>query len=184
MKSVCENKIVKALQSESEEDPVHFLNIGRPRHRVHSEISAWGDETPGFFFKKSENTQRKLAPSHKYLLKTQNHSPVMVAKKPKIYVTTEPVQNNLPHPSIKLPMINGTKSPIYRYAQEEKTPENPKKPVSKKDASMKIVPIFTPRSIKTIKNPLQISSFFNNQILRSLSSTKKKNHYAEKLLFG
>ena len=181
MDNIKELDILHNLRRESEENYLNLTLNNKNSYRPGSDISAWNDSVREPKVIINEMKVSKGTPSQIYLNKPKL-SPILIKKTPRILMIPEDRMNfNSPH-ALKLPMIFGTKSPIYRYAIDEKLyperkAENKLRNEVKRESPIKIYNQFTPRSITNIKNAIQISSFLDNQILRSLSSTKKKILY-------
>ena len=176
--------IISMLQKESEESYSHPWHAGKAQQRSTSEISAWNDKT--FEIALSHNQHKikaKNTPSRNYFCKNKYPSPVAQPKPTKLILPIENPYYNPPESYLKLPMIRGTKSPMYRYAPFEnkytEKDEGKYKNDNKKESDCRASYQFSPRSIKSIKNPFQVTSLFNNEILRSLSSTKKNQYISD-----
>ena len=176
MSKSSENDIVFFLQKESEKN---YFNATKTQKWTHSEISAWNDFIPET---KITNSRKKdgLSPVRKRFYNYSTRSPSLVRKHAKVMIIAEKNENyDADEVSLKLPMIKGTKSPLYRYTlADDKICDMF---IKTKQGEIKKNVIYinntTPKSINSIKSPLQIVSLLNNEILRSLSSNKRKQYY-------
>ena len=158
MNTARELNIITMLQKESEETYFNAPHGVKAQLRSTSEISAWNDNTVEIPLSPHQyKIKTKNAPSQNYFLKIQSPSPVAPPKPAKLIFPVETFYYNYPQSPLKLPMIRGTKSPIYRYAPlEDKYIDKVEvkcKNDTKKESISKGHNQFTPRSIKSIKNP-------------------------------
>ncbi|OMJ83597.1 hypothetical protein SteCoe_15449 [Stentor coeruleus] len=172
--------LISILQNESDLSPVSTSKNLKKSEKSISEISAWEDETHELSpISQKLSKISKKRPFYPASINSKYLKPAFTRKNSRVPLKCTEIIDSFSLDTSKLPILRGNKNFIYRHSMPEdkpmrKTMLTKQRILNLKDSAIDVFR-FTPRSISNIQNAIQITPIFNKNIVRSLTSTKKKS---------